>query len=75
MIASLSDILFGCWHSNYSFPLTSGADTPKERTYVVCLECGKEFSYDWKQMKVVTDTRTMGQVVEFQKTATQEKRI
>jgi hypothetical protein len=21
--------------------------------YVVCLECGKEFDYDWNQMKVV----------------------
>ena len=23
------------------------------RIYVVCLECGKEFAYDWKAMKVV----------------------
>ncbi len=23
-------------------------------TYVVCLDCGKEFAYDWKQMKVVS---------------------
>jgi hypothetical protein len=22
-------------------------------TYVVCLQCGKEMPYDWKQMKVV----------------------
>jgi DNA-directed RNA polymerase subunit N (RpoN/RPB10) len=21
--------------------------------YVVCLDCGKEFAYDWQQMKVV----------------------
>lgn len=70
MIASFSDILFGCWHSNYSFPLTECVDTPKERTYVVCLECGKEFSYDWKLMKVVTDTRKMGQIVEFPRAAT-----
>lgn len=25
--------------------------------YVVCLDCGKEFSYDWGQMKVL---RTSG---------------
>jgi len=23
-------------------------------TYVVCLDCGKEFAYDWKLMKVVS---------------------
>ncbi|HJS99809.1 MAG TPA: hypothetical protein VJ756_12015 [Terriglobales bacterium] len=23
-------------------------------TYVVCLDCGKEFAYDWEQMKVVS---------------------
>jgi hypothetical protein len=22
-------------------------------TYVVCLDCGKEFAYDWQAMKVV----------------------
>jgi hypothetical protein len=22
-------------------------------TYVVCLDCGKELSYDWKEMKIV----------------------
>lgn len=27
-------------------------------TYVVCLDCGKEFAYDWKQMKVISpDTK------------------
>ncbi|HKW25472.1 MAG TPA: hypothetical protein VJN48_06790 [Terriglobales bacterium] len=26
-------------------------------TYVVCLDCGKEFSYDWEQMKVVSPLR------------------
>ena len=24
-------------------------------TYVVCLDCGKELSYDWKQMKIVSN--------------------
>jgi hypothetical protein len=22
-------------------------------TYVVCLDCGKEFAYDWEEMRVV----------------------
>jgi hypothetical protein len=58
MIANLMDILFGCWHSNYSFPITvkSGSRHGAARatgTYVVCLDCGREFAYDWKAMKVV----------------------
>jgi hypothetical protein len=30
------------------------AKDPDRRTYVVCLDCGKEFPYDWEQMKMVT---------------------
>ena len=61
MISGLVDLLFGCWHSNYSFPITS---KPGERrtvaaratgTYVVCLDCGKEFAYDLQKMKVVAE--------------------
>jgi len=57
MITDFVDILFGCWHSNYSFPMTdklrSNRASQATGTYVVCLDCGKEFPYDWKQMKVV----------------------
>ena len=53
------DFLFGCTHQNTSFPIThrqkpadgrqrSGVPTA---TYVVCLDCGKEFPYSWEQMK------------------------
>lgn len=59
MICDVLDFLFGCWHRNYSFPITarSGKKSPAAvltGTYVVCLDCGKEFPYDWQQMKVVT---------------------
>jgi hypothetical protein len=59
MIANVMDMLFGCWHTNYSFPITAKKGHQKEAarltgTYVVCLECGKEFPYDWKTMKVVS---------------------
>ncbi len=59
MISGLVDMLFGCWHSNYSFPITSKSGERRTQaaratgTYVVCLDCGKEFAYDWHQMKVV----------------------
>jgi hypothetical protein len=58
-MASLLDMLFGCWHKNLSFPITKRSGqrrTPAASmtgTYVVCLDCGKEFAYDWKEMKVV----------------------
>jgi len=59
MFAKVIEMFFGCWHKNYSFPITkragqrrSGAAMPTG-TYVVCLDCGKEFPYDWKEMKVV----------------------
>jgi RNase P subunit RPR2 len=60
MIASLVDVLFGCWHKNLSFPITSRSARRRSEaagvtgTYVVCLDCGKEFPYDWKSMKVVS---------------------
>jgi hypothetical protein len=58
-MAHLVDLLFGCWHKNYSFPITQKPGTRRSvaaqatGTYVVCLDCGKEFAYDWKQMKVL----------------------
>jgi hypothetical protein len=41
--------LCGCSHRNTTFPLTS--DHGLSRTYVVCLDCGTEFDYDWKAMR------------------------
>jgi hypothetical protein len=68
MLGDVFDMLFGCWHKRYSFPITTkkGSAPPNEAarvtgTYVVCLDCGKEFPYDWSRMKVVSahsgDTR------------------
>ncbi|MBI4464422.1 MAG: hypothetical protein HY647_06930 [Acidobacteria bacterium] len=59
------DFLFGCAHNKTSLPITlrkkPGAtarppDQPRE-TYIVCLECGREFPYSWEQMKVVSAPR------------------
>jgi predicted transcriptional regulator len=59
MIANLFDVLFGCSHKNTSFPITARSAQGRSEaasvtgTYVVCLDCGKEFAYDWQGMKVV----------------------
>lgn len=61
MLGKLFDTLFGCWHSHYSFPITvrkgsrrNAAASSLTGTYVVCLDCGKEFPYDWHEMKMIT---------------------
>ena len=60
MIAKLVEALFGCRHSRYSFPVTVRRAKHRPQaaaltgTYVVCLDCGKEFAYDWQEMKVIT---------------------
>ena len=60
MIFNLFDMLFGCWHKNYSFPITAKGSKRRSPaasvtgTYVVCLDCGKEFPYDWNGMKLVS---------------------
>jgi hypothetical protein len=54
------DALFGCAHRHCTFPMTTkkpGTLTSEGKhstnTYIVCLDCGKEFPYDWQEMKMV----------------------
>jgi hypothetical protein len=60
MLGKVFDVFFGCWHTNYSFPITAKASRRRTEaaaltgTYVVCLDCGKELPYDWQSMKIVT---------------------
>ncbi len=70
MFTNLVDALFGCWHKNYSFPITArrGQRRPAAAsltgTYVVCLDCGREFPYDWREMKVISDSEVAKSVSE-----------
>lgn len=57
MLGSLLNTLFGCSHDHTTFPITPGrkpATTTAHRhgTYIVCLDCGQEFRYDWTEMRV-----------------------
>ena len=59
MLSRIFDVLFGCTPSRYSFPITVKKGERSRAasitgTYVVCLKCGKEMPYDWKQMRIVT---------------------
>lgn len=60
MVGEFFDTLFGCRHKHYGFPITAkkGGSNHSHAasvtgTYLVCLDCGKEFPYDWNQMKIV----------------------
>jgi hypothetical protein len=59
-------IWFGCRHSRITKPFyidrsplsrapaDIAADIPRHCThYVVCLDCGRRFGYDWSEMKVI----------------------
>jgi hypothetical protein len=60
MLAKISDFLFGCRHAHQSFPITKRSGQRRSGaamatgTYVVCLDCGKEFAYDWQRMKILS---------------------
>ena len=57
----------GCWHRHLSQPfsprpprnlLDSSLGIPilppyRSETYVVCLDCGRHFDYDWARMRLV----------------------
>jgi hypothetical protein len=50
MFQSVFNALFSCSHRRTTFPQTPGRRGT--RTYVVCLDCGKEFAYDWAAMRI-----------------------
>ena len=60
MLQSILDAVMGCSHRRTTFPLTlprgSAAaqftDASRKGAYVVCLDCGKEFAYNWKEMRI-----------------------
>ncbi len=58
------DALFGCWHKRVSFPLSSRKGQRRSDaasltgTYIVCLDCGQEFAYDWKTMRVISSAES-----------------
>ena len=50
---------FRCKHARTTFPMSpvrkksaEGRNEPAAEMYVVCLDCGKQFSYDWENMRI-----------------------
>ena len=54
VIDSLFNTLFRCSHRRTTFPLTQARTTDADASeiYVVCLDCGKQFVYDWEHMRI-----------------------
>ena len=58
-MSKLLDAVFGCKHGRYSFPISVRYGSHRNEaasltgTYIVCLNCGREFPYDWEEMKVI----------------------
>src|SRR5260370_247372 len=67
MIDSLFNTLLLCSHRRISFPLTirgkphALSSAPYgNQTFVICLDGGKEFSYNWKEMRIETAEPLVG---------------
>ena len=56
MLEKVLNLLFRCPHRRMSRPVTpkSKADVSDGETYVVCLDCGKQFAYDLERMRIVS---------------------
>jgi hypothetical protein len=54
MIDTMLNLLFRCPHRRLTRPMApiTKAGTPHSHSYVVCLDCGKQFEYDVKTMQV-----------------------
>jgi len=50
----LLDLRIGCRHRRTGFPVSpvTKPGEPHGEMYVVCLDCGKHFHYDWEQMRM-----------------------
>jgi len=55
MFQAVLNAVLVCHHRRTTFPLTPGrgAAAALPRTYIACLDCGRELPYDWNRMRVV----------------------
>ena len=54
MLGWILNALFGCGHRRKSIPMTTvdKEQVGSSATFVVCLDCGKRFRYDWEHMRI-----------------------
>lgn len=59
MLNAVFDTLFGCSHQRTTFPMTPKRPTGRLGAYVSCLDCGKEFAYNWNEMRMEQEPRAI----------------
>jgi hypothetical protein len=54
MIDNIFNLVFRCRHARLTRPVTpiDAAGVPQGDAYVVCLDCGMQFSYDAREMRM-----------------------
>jgi hypothetical protein len=54
VIDNILNLLFRCSHRRLTWPLApiTKAGQPHSQSYVVCLDCGKQFEYDFQEMRI-----------------------
>jgi hypothetical protein len=53
LLEQFGALLGRCGHARTAFPQTPVRRCgPHAETYIVCLDCGEEFAYDWQGMRV-----------------------
>ena len=54
MIDTMLNLLFRCPHRHLTRPVApmTKAGQPHSQSYVVCLDCGKQFEYDLNEMRI-----------------------
>jgi DNA-directed RNA polymerase subunit RPC12/RpoP len=54
MIDTVLNLLFRCSHRRLTRPVApvTKAGQPHSQSYVVCLDCGKQFEYDVREMRI-----------------------
>lgn len=54
MIEAAIRLLFRCSHKRITLPMTPARKpgAPAGEPYVVCLDCGGKFAYDWVEMRM-----------------------
>jgi DNA-directed RNA polymerase subunit RPC12/RpoP len=54
MIDNLLNLLFRCSHRRLTRPVSpiTKRGEPRSESYVVCLDCGKQFEYDLSEMRI-----------------------
>lgn len=50
IMRAIFELVFGCKHTNYTWPITTKKKDGTKETTVSCLDCGKTMKYDFAKL-------------------------